>query len=29
MRAAQYPSFGNPADVLAIADAPLPEPCPC
>ena len=28
MRAAQYPSFGNPADVLAIADAPLPEPGP-
>ncbi len=26
MRAAQYPSFGNPADVLAIADATLPSP---
>ena len=28
MRAAQYSSFGNPADVLAIADAALPEPGP-
>ncbi|PTT35108.1 alcohol dehydrogenase, partial [Stenotrophomonas sp. HMWF022] len=28
MRAAQYSTFGNPADVLAVADAALPEPGP-
>lgn len=28
MRAAQYSSFGDPTDVLAVADAALPEPGP-
>ena len=28
MRAALYSSFGDPAQDLAVADAPLPEPGP-